>query len=95
MDGHLNRYSLSIYWNLNKDLHLTIKIYGYGALNHNITEMLDIFKEIFIEETGLIAEKVTIRLIHQGTDAGRLQEIFESRYGICPIIALDWKFIRA
>ena len=95
MDGHLYRHSLRIYWTFDEDLHLNIKIHGYGGRSNNINDLMSILEEIYIDETGVVAEKVTVRIFNQGADSARLQELFENRYGICPIVTLDWQFIRA
>ena len=55
---------------------------------------MSILEEIYIDETGVVAEKVTVRIFNQGADFARFQELFENRYGICPIVTLDWQLIR-
>ena len=95
MNGSGTAYGLSYNWSVDDSLLLTITIHGNGTQSQNFLAILSILSDIYVYGTGLTAENIKVRVHNQGTDAARVQDLFERNYGICLVITLDWKFINA
>ena len=95
MNGSGTRYCLAFNWMVNHKLSLKITIHGNGSQSQDIFNILNLLSEIYQYGTEFVAERVKVRVYNQGTDAARIQDLFERTFGIPLIITLDWKYINA
>ena len=95
MNGSGTRYGLAFNWMVNHKLSLKITIHGNGSQSQDIFNILNLLSEIYQYGTEFVAERVKVRVYNQGTDAARIQDLFERTFGIPLIITLDWKYINA
>ena len=95
MNGSGTRYGLAFNWMVNHKLSLKITIHGTGSQSQDIFNILNVLSEIYQYGTEFVAERVKVRVYNQGTDAARIQDLFERTFGIPLIITLDWKYINA